>query len=91
VSGGRPVTDLYLEAVTRAKAKPRHWVDVRWFRSKANAQVTAACLQEGYLRVKPGPNDKVAVVRGHRYVATPAPVEVSIAEGVGQWLLKIRC
>ena len=86
----RPLTDLYLAAVERAVARPGTWTDVRVFDTEFNAQITASCLEGGYLRVQPRDDDHPISVRGKRYIATAAPVETTVDNGPNGWMLKIR-
>lgn len=88
----RPKTDLYLGAVGRAVDCPGQWVEVRrHFESEFNAEKTASCLQEGYLRVEPEKGDTPLVVEGKRYIATPAPVTPRVSADLeGGWKLEIR-
>jgi len=46
------MTDMYLDTVERAVARPGHWIEIpRRFDTEFNASITAACLREGYPRV----------------------------------------
>ena len=62
-SWSRRLTDLYLAAVKSAVARP-HVIDVRVFKTKANAYVTAECPANGYLCVDPSDGDTPVVVTG---------------------------
>jgi hypothetical protein len=84
------MTDLYLEAVEEAVAKPGHWIEVpRLFATKMNADVTGCCLRGGYLRVKPRDGASITV-RGKSYLRTAAPVDAKVTGGRSEWKLYLR-
>jgi hypothetical protein len=60
-----PLTDLYLAAVERAVARRAGtWTDVRVFDAEFNAQITARCLEGGYLRAQPRDGDRPVTISG---------------------------
>lgn len=87
----RPTTDLYLGAVHTAAQRPGTWVTIdRLFNSEKNADVTAYCLREGYLRVRPGRGELAVTVNGKQWLRTPVPVETRVQPVDGASVVSIR-
>jgi hypothetical protein len=85
------MTEMYLDAVDAAVAKPGVWVEVpRQFRTRYNAEKTGSCLQGGYLRVQPREGDVPIQAEGQLCIKTAAPVTPRIESDDDVWKLSIR-